>query len=198
MSSGKKVRGISSPIGRLAFANQQERKVLTVDDPTEEAEIDPEQEILEAVQQARREKEEAKIKAPPSAIRRLEILTGIGRLGSQVEVDGVTFTIKSLKGREMRAVMVATSLVSNAVEQAFEIRAQTIARALDKIDNQPFDIILGSDDLEDKIAFVQELDENVLVKLYNEYTRMINESNAKISEDLGTTAEEVSETVKKS
>jgi len=205
MSNGKRVRGISSPMGRLAFAQQKEQKVLTVDDPTEPVEPteedvaeDAERALIETVEAARREKREAQLKASPNAIRRLEILTGIGRLGAEVDIDGVVFSIRSLKGREMRDVMVAISQVDNAIEQIFEVRAQTIARAISKIDNQPFDLVLGSSDLDDKILFVQELDENVLVKLHNEYTAMVNASNKKVEEDLGTTAEEVVESVKKS
>jgi len=199
MSNGKKVRGISSPMGRLAFAKQQEKKVLTVDDPTVEDEVeDSEEQYRKELEAARKAKQEAQVKATPQAINRLEILAGIGRLGTEITIDNITFSLKSLKAREMREIMVAASKVENAVEQAFEMRANTIARAIDKVNGQPFDIILGSDDLDFKIAFVQELDEKVLVKLHNEYTAMVSDSNSKIEEDLGKTAEEVSETVKKS
>jgi len=94
--------------------------------------------------------------------------------------------------------MVAVSKVDTAVEQAFEMRAQTIARAITKIEHQPLDIVLGTGDLDDKVLFVQELDESVLVKLHNEYNAMVRGNNEKVGEDLGNTAEEVVENVKKS
>jgi len=198
----ERVRGISSPMGRLAFAKQQEQKVLTVDDPTEpnEEEVAEEAEtaMIEAVEKARKEKRQAQVKAAPQAIHRLEILAGIGRLGSDIKIDDVTFSLNSLKAREMREVMVAVSKVDTAVEQAYEMRAQTIARAITKIEQQPFDIVLGTDNLDDKVLFVQELDEGVLVKLHNEYNAMVKNSNEKVGEDLGKTAEEVVENVKKS
>jgi len=192
-----RVKGLNSPMGRLSLANKS-KKVLTVDDPTEAEPTESEDEIIQRLEQARLAKKQAKEVASPNAIHRLEILAGIGRLTRDVVVDKVTFTMRSLKGREMRAVMVATSQAATAVEQAFELRAQTVARALTDINGQMFELVLGTTSLDDKIEFVQEFDENLLVRLHETYTAMVLESKQKAKDDLGKDAEEVIDNIKKS
>jgi len=200
--SDERIRGMNSPLGRLQFAKDQQKKVLTVEDTTAVNEDivfgNDDKEELARLEAIRKEKFEAKNKASPMAVSRLEILTGIGRLSRDVKIDNVVFTLRSLKGREMREVMVATANSNISVfEQAFELRAQQLARAITKIDGHPIDLVLGDGDLANKIAFIQEMDEQVLSKLHSEYSAMITENNKNL-EELGKTPEEVVDTVKKS
>jgi len=191
--SEKVITGINSPIGRLHRA-QTQKKVLTVDDPT--ATEEDEQVRLMQFEAARQQQVSEKQRATPVAVKSMEILTGIGRLGTKIEVDGTTFSLRSLKAKEMRAVMKA---VSNAEEgdRIFEMRSQILARAIYEIDGQPVDMVLQTDDVDEISEMIQEMDELTLTNLYTKYTDMLSEHSKNLGKNLGETSEEVTENLKK-
>jgi hypothetical protein len=198
---------INSPLGRRAFAATSQR-VLTVPDenssnisnfvpqvrekPQEFAEQD-----IEAIQAARKAKLLAAKKISPTAKERIEILTELGRCYDEVEFEGVNFSIQSLKGKEIRAVVRISNSAVNAADSYFEARDQTLARSIYKIDGQPIDIVLGTEKLEDIVSWVGELDESLLEYLHNRYLKMMRENKNKFIIKDEQDAKEVAEEIKK-
>lgn len=217
--------GIESPLGKVSYSSGT-KKVLTVDDQAqtsdqsevfnrsfssssdvsdEEFESRFSREELEELaankDQLRNTRKEAAVqrnRIPEGVKRRLEILTGIGRLTEDVLVDGVTFSIRSLKPKENQDIIEAVAKKDLAVSQAYELRAQTMARSIYKIDQQKIESVIESDTIDLKISFVQEvLEESLLNFLYNKYQALLEQNKKKFGE-LGKTEEEVLENVKKS
>lgn len=216
--------GISSALGSVGHTgNSNERRVLTVNDPTfdDEPQLrsfsagsfnDDEdlndvisQEELEALaqnrerlQSSRKQAHQQKNRIPEGLKLRLEILTGIGRLTEDVKVDDVTFTIRSLKPSENEEIVKSLSGIEFGGVQAFELRAQTLARAIYKIDGQDINYVIDAKSIEDKVDFAKNvLEESLANFLYTKYQGILNKNREKFSE-LGKTEEEVIENVKKS
>ena len=209
-------RAISSSLGEVNFG--QNRPVLQVDDPTEESQLPPEivqrrsfsstepivsaqalNEVEQQLKQARTEQAQLKQRASKQAINRLELLTGIGRLVSEVTIDNVKFGLRSLKSKEVRHVMeVAAKEGKTNVGEALLIRNYTLSYSIYQIDGNPIYTIIGSDDILDKMDMVDDFEEGTTEKLWNAYSRMINDSSKNIEKDLGSTPEEIIDTVKKS
>lgn len=130
---------------------------------------------------------------------RIEILLGIGRLTKEVEYDGVMFTLQSLKSREMREIFDSIKeRKANDLDINYEIRAQTLARSLHAIDGLLFEDFLGSRKLNDKLAFIDELQERTVIFLHQKYSEMIDENPKKFNIADDKDAKEVAEQVKKS
>lgn len=232
----KKRRAISSSLGKIDLGEIEDRGVLRVEDPTEQAlpevyqedyqqfqqpqrrrpnpdvetrqfsvnssepEMDDEniQDLERRLMNARQEKKDREQRAPASAIQRLEILTGIGRLVRDVEIEGVNFSLKSLKSKEIRIVMEQAALAKTNVGEALTIRDYTLAFAIYKIDDRPFEQYIGSNEYEDKVETVENLDASVTKTLWKEYSAMINEHQEALKQDLGKNSEEILDNVKKS
>jgi hypothetical protein len=212
---------VKSPLGKKTFASGQ-RKVLTISDDTfedvpmprqEPQSVAPRQQIQPPLQsqqpvqltaeqfkelQARRnELRTVSKRAAPEAKLRAEILCGIGRLQTEVEVGDHKFVLQSLKAGEMKEVLTVVSQVSAAATAMFEMRAHVLARALVMVDDQPIDLILGTSNIEDIIDFVNELQESLVNQLYTSYTTMVKENENKFTVKDGQDAREVAEEIKK-
>jgi thiamine biosynthesis protein ThiC len=193
---------MESELGRVRInaPNRGSQPVITVDDPTD---AEP-AEFLDAdlanlrysAETARKEKQQNRMEV--GAKKRLEILTNLGRATDIVDVEGINFSIRTLKNGEWREAVKAVSLLDLATEQAYEMRAQILARALYAIDNQPVEIVLGTDDIIHKIAFIQEMDETAVAYLYNRYTDMAAKNKAKFNLNTEEGVKEAVEEIKKS
>jgi hypothetical protein len=199
---------IESPLGRVSFNRSSGGRVLTVEDtdsneyeaysePVEDPRLKNMEERLKHVDELRKIQSEQRQHAPAPAKNRLEILLGISRVAEDITVDNVTFSIRSLKNREMKEVIQAVMGETNAALQAYEIRANTIARSLYAIDGQDISYFPEFRSFENVLAYVQDMDDSLLNYLYNRYLNMVNENNKKF-EDLGTTEEGIIDNVKKS
>lgn len=132
---------------------------------------------------------------------RLEYLLGLGRIKDTMEVDGVKFGLQSLRTRELESVweeVIKLGDTESKLKFQFELRIQTLARALVSVDDMPFEMVLGKSTLDDKMVFLRELDENVIDFLYSFYQKNIvdvgkDKYSIKSKED----AKEVSEEIKK-
>lgn len=212
--------GISSALGTVSHGGNQ-RKVLTVTDPTDEENVqvrsfssgnfEETEEILEDViskeeleflaqnreklQNSRRENHQQKNKIPEGLKQRLEILTGIGRLTEDVLVEGVTFSIRSLKPIETQEIVKALIGVDTQIMQSLEYRDNVLARSIYKIDGQDIDLVLDSKVIEDRVFFIKNtLEESLVVFLYEAYQKLLTKNKFK---NLGKTEAEVIENVKK-
>lgn len=194
---------INSPLGRRAFATSNQR-VLTV--PNEELNNSSSRESsqdfateqdIEAIQAARRAKLSAAKKITPTAKERIEMLTELGRCYDEAEFEGVTFSLQSLKSREIRAVVRISNTAVNAADSYFEARDQTLARSIYQVDGQPIEVVLGTNDLKDIIEWIGEMDESLLEYLHNRYLKMMRKNKAKFVIKDEEDAKEVAEEIKK-
>lgn len=193
---------INSPLGRRAFAMANQR-VLTV--PNEEETINSSinssqqrefvEHDVESIQQTRKAKIAATKKITSTAKERVEMLTGLGRCYDTVEFEGVTFSIRSLKSKETRAVVNAANKGANASDSFFIARDHTLAYSIYEIDGEPISIVLGSDAVEDVIAFLEEMDESLPEYIHNGYLKMIKKKKISITDKED--AKEVAEDIKK-
>jgi hypothetical protein len=194
-------RAIASSLGHIDLGEAKSKEVLRVDEPEPilsfsssepEETFKTEAEIEEEIKKARENK---KInRAPKSAINRLEILTGIGRLVKDVDIDGITFSLRSLKNKETKEVIEAAALSATNVGEALTIRKATLARAIYEIDGVPFMHFLGDVGPEEAI---DEMESSVVAKLWKEYSNMILEHKEATIEDLGGEPKEIVENIKK-
>lgn len=196
----------NSPLGRRQFASSGQR-VLTVDDSTlnnqareiqEEQRLASKSEEVEAIQTARRAAIAAARRISPVAKERIEILAGLGRCREKVEFEGVSFSIQSLKSGEMRDIVRISNNAVNASDSYFEARLQTLARAIYEIDDQPLSVVLGSNKQEDVLAWLEDMDENLVEFIHNHYLDMVKKNKTKFVIKDEKDAAEVAEEIKKS
>lgn len=196
----------NTPIGRFSAAHQNERKVLKVEDeepegypsiPTErdlsQRTIDP-QKIM-AVHKATKEKEgiDQEVKGA------VEVLLGLGRSYRDVDVEGVTFTFRTLSPKEILDVMTDSLVMNPTINESlknltvgFLNRNLTLAFSLYRIDQQDWRYVLKTRDPYKKLEVLENMDEMVLDHLYNEYRDMIKMHKTKFS-----SVEEVADEIKK-
>jgi hypothetical protein len=210
-------RAISSSLGEVKLGEGQ--RVLQVEDPTEKMEtleVPPEilqhrtfsstepsigakdiEKIEQELAAAKMEKKQQR--APKQAVNRLELLTGIGRLVSDIKIDNVKFSLRSLKSRELRYVMEnAARNGETNVGEALLIRNYTLAFSIYEIEDNPIYAVIGSDEIEDKVRVIDEFEEVTTTKLWDAYSSMINEGSKGVEEDLGTDTKQILDNVKKS
>jgi hypothetical protein len=182
-------------LGTFSTTNpEQSQKVLSVPDFSEHNELGYElpQEEMQNIRQNIQEQ-----RVPKEAINRLEVLVGIGRLVTELTIDNVSFKLRSLKSKEQQDVYRVALAAPIGLEQAYVLKVQTLARSLYEVNDQPVEF-LGLQKLEQKIEFIEELEDLVVGELYNKYNEMLKTHNDALKQDLGTTPNEVIETIKKS
>lgn len=186
----------STTMGDIDQGRPQERQAFVVPDGSSEGSSDEElaQELqrqqsqqpryvktnMEELSKKRAEAIENSNKISRGGRSRVEYLLGIGRIKATDEIDGVKFELQSLKEKEVAQVwdnVVAFKEETNLKFQ-FELRIETLARALLSIDGMHIDMVLALDKndedyVDNKIAFLREMDENVVDRLYSFYQRNI-------------------------
>lgn len=193
----------TSPIGRRRMVSNPEPKVYTV--PEESFEV-PEgavpimgpQNMEDAVPAAPQgsmfvpkkpeytsssgyQKIEKRIS--PLAKERLEFLLKLGRARREVEVEGIKFTLQSLKAQEQQEATIAGAKCETNTEALFVIRNNTLARALVAIDGETVEVVLGAkekDALEVKLDLLGGMDEEVIEFLNREYNEMLKENRERL------------------
>lgn len=137
----------------------------------------------------------------PEAMARIEFLIGLGRIVDSIVVEDIEFTFQSLKGKEQDEVFDAISKFGemSALKMQYEVRFNTLARALTHIQGKSFSDVIESDDIKDKLDLIRGMDENLSDHLYKWYQENIvrlgqDKYAIKTPED----AEEVAEEIKKS
>lgn len=165
----------------------------------QEAEQDPaemEKEFREA-REARKAKLMGKDRLNDGAKRRIEMLLRMTSFNRQVDIEGNIFVLQEIPVREMRAAMMAASEFDGTIEFTFEMIKQFLARSLTQIAGVDFSQFIGSNDIDAKLAFIDELSEPLLNRLYSEYLEMVRESKEKYSIKNELEAKEIIENLKK-
>jgi hypothetical protein len=152
-------------------------------------------EEMEGLKRARQEKQAQPV--PIQSRTRLEFLADIGKITKDVEIGGITFTLRTLKSKEMKAVYLSLVEVSNKVEELYNHKFYSLAYSLIKLDGQPVEIMLNIRNFLDKLKILQELEESTTDKLYSAYLELKNSSETQFAVKTDADVKEVSDTLKK-
>lgn len=134
------------------------------------------EELEEMVRQNRIARKRQMSQISPGAKKRLGLLLGMTTTTRQFKIGENTFTLQSLQSKDMREAIIAASEYDNTVQSPFEIRKQLLARSLVEVAGVHIDQFIGASDLESKFAFIEELDEALTIRLYNEYLILAKEA----------------------
>lgn len=129
----------------------------------------------------RNEKLSTKEKLSDSAKKRIEILCGMTQLVKEVEIENTQFVIKSLKNKENRQSIANAMKYDGTIEFPFEIRKQILARSIHSISGVDVESFLGDSSLQSRLDFIDELDDGVAERLYQEYLNLAKEIKEKYS-----------------
>lgn len=160
--------------------------------------VDPHDVELERSMRAAREaKRTGKERLSDGARRRIEILIGMTRLSRSIDISGNTFVFQTLKAREMREAITAASQFDGTIQSIFEIRKQLLARSIVQIAGVDIEQFIGSDTLDARLLFIEELDDTLSNRLYDEYLLLVKEAKNKYTIKTDEDAKEVMEDLKK-
>lgn len=151
-------------------------------------------------EELQRMRKEATSKAPrigDHARKRIELLANIGRLSKDVDIEGIVFSIRTLKTKETREATMSIFECKNDADAAFEIRRQTLARAINQIDGQDLELALGGSDFGLKLDLIDGMEDVVVGKLYNAFNDLRQEARTKYGLDSEQQAKEVVDDLKK-
>jgi hypothetical protein len=130
--------------------------------------------------------------------RRIELLSGIGRLTRDVQIGDTVFSLRTLKSQESREAGMATlENVKNDYEAALESRKQQLIRSIYKIDGEDINMVLGDNTDESKLALIDSLEEVIVGRLWDELAAMKEEARTKYGMTTPKAVEEVSADLKK-
>ena len=146
----------------------------------QEQQRDP-SEVEREIRVAKESRRTGKERLNEGARRRLEILLGMIKTTHTVEIGGNEFVFQALKGKEMRNAIIAAAEYDGTVQSPFEIRKQFLARSLVMVAGVDFGQFIGSESLESKLIFIEELDDALLNRLYDEYLKLTKEAHEKFT-----------------
>ncbi len=152
-----------------------------------------EQEI-KAAKEARRTGKE---RLNEGAKRRIEMLLGMTKLTRSVELDGNIYSFQTLRSQDMREVYILAAQFDGTVQFPYEIRRQSVARSLTQIAGLEVVQFLGDNSLESRLAFLDQLPEPFVQRLFVEYQELVKESNDKYAVKTEAEMREVVEDLKK-
>lgn len=189
---------ISSPLGNKTI-DAPEMKRFAVPDETETPQMG-----VEEVMAMRRQKMAEMSSVGDAARKRIEILVGIGRAVKTVSVGETTYSMRTLKGKEMKYLAQKTSEAakSNVISSIYDGRSLALSMAIYAIDGIDVDIVLDCVGLPERLAarmaFYDDMDDALLSHLYSHWEILIKENNDKYAIKNDEDAKEVLASVKKS
>jgi len=196
--SGMSPENIVNPVvrRRASLPPLDESAIQSFQNRIQEAEQDP-AELEREFREARKAKISGKEKLNDGAKRRLEMLLNMTRTTHDVKIDGNVFVLQTLSGKSMSEAIMAASEYDGTVQSPFEVRRQFLARSLVEIAGVSFSQFVGSEDLEVKLSFIDELPEPLLNRLYDEYLKMADIAKNRYSIKNEMEAKEIIEDLKK-
>lgn len=120
-----------------------------------------------------------KSKLSEGAKKRIETLLGMTRESKVIKVAEISFEIQVLKSGENKDAILSAAEFDGTIKFPFELRRQVISRALVRIEDVDFENFIGSKSLEAKLDFLDQMDEPVLARLYNEYVKLNEDAGKK-------------------
>ena len=131
------------------------------------------------------------------AKQRIELLLNMTRLTAVAELAGIKFGLKTLTSNEIQEVLLTSSQFEGSISGIFELKKNFLARSLFSINNNSLEEFLGSDDIFDTLAFLGEMDDNLINALYVEFEKLTKESSKKFGLNTPEAVKEVVEDLKK-
>ena len=147
---------------------------------------------------AREEKRTGKQRVTNFGKNRIEMLLGMTRDTKEVDItDDLSFTLQTLKSKEIRNALLAASAYAGTVENAFELRKQYLARSITHVSEVEISNFLGRDDFDTILFFIEEMSEPILDRLFTEYGILDEENKSKYAIKTPEEARELVEDLKK-
>jgi hypothetical protein len=144
----------------------------------EQNEVDSSQ-VEHEIRQTKADKRMGRERLNEGARKRIEMLVGMTRNTRTAEIEGNTYILQTLKAKEMRETIAASAEFDGTVHAPFEMRRQFLARSLIHVVGIDIEQFLGSNDLSVKLNFIDEMDDILLNRLYDEYMTLVNDSRNK-------------------
>lgn len=154
-------------------------------------------EIERQIRQSRLEKRSGIERLSPGAKKRIEMLIGMTRSTRNADINGTEYTLQTLKSGEMRSALFEASQFDGSLEGPYEVRKQLLSRSLTHIAGVEIVQFIGSESLEMKLMFLDEMDELLINRLYEEYLGLVKEAKDKFSVKTEVEVKEVIEDLKK-
>lgn len=150
----------------------------------------------QAIKKARQEKLNPTISQPAKI--RLEYLADIGRITKEVKIGPSTFTLRTLKSKEQRQVFLTLVDVNNKVDEAYNLKLHSLAHSLLKIDGQDLEMVLPIRTFQDRISFLENLEESTIDQLFTAYQELKTSSDQQFALKTEQDVKEVSDALGKS
>lgn len=149
---------------------------------------------LMAAREARRTGRE---KLSEGAKKRIEMLLGMVQSVREVVIEDNVFILRTLKSKEMRESLIVAAEYDGTVQAPYEIRRQILGRSLTHISGVEVEQFIGSNSLDSKLIFLDELDESLLARLYDEYVILSKTAKDKFAIKTDQDVKEVVDDIKK-
>lgn len=154
-------------------------------------------EVEKEIRQAKADRKSGRERLNDGAKRRLEMLLGMTRSTREADIMGHKFVLQTIPSKEIREAIMEASMFDGTVQSPFEIRRQLLSRSLIVIAGVDAAQFVGSHDLEAKLWLIDELDEPMLNRLYDEYLALTKEAEQKYAVKTVEEVKEVLEDLKK-
>jgi hypothetical protein len=105
----------------------------------------------------------------------LEALLFLGRLEKNINISGFNFKLQSITNREQKDIIAHLTKAPDE-EKMFVLRTLTLSLSVREINDTPIDEFIGSDSLEGRVEFFNELSSNLVDQLFKTYTQLLEES----------------------
>lgn len=207
--------GVHSSIGKSNFKGSG-NKNFTVDNagvPHGAQTVDPSY-VANLRREAQENQEVNERKSLHDARRRIELITGIGRKTKDVQIDGSTFTLRTLKTFEYNCLAqiaekadrttLKSGIVTFTPTSMYSIKVEALGHSIYMIDGQNIDIILGTinEDYETQVEtrkdLIREMDNSLIDYLFVNYETLNKENTDGYMPKNTKEVEEVVDTIRKS
>lgn len=194
------MKGIKSQLGSFNFGSASDFGELTIPNAKEVVEperiqISKEQFLEQRSEIARQQKEQEK-EAPIEARNKFELLTGIGRLSKEVEIEGFIFSLRSLKRKEIIELNKVLEKSSDKHFNSIVSLAFSLYKIQQVVNGELVEIPI-KEKSEELVNLILELEDSVYLVLIAKYNEILDEYYSGVDK-LGKDPKEVYENIKKS
>lgn len=170
-----------------------------VDEPRQETFL-KQREVNMSLEEEFKKERQQKFKAQrlsEGAKKRIEILIGMTRGTATCTILGQEYELRTLSTIEMREAIRESSKFDGTVEGRFEIMRQMLARSLCKVGGIELKDLIGSEDLDDKLYFIDLMDQLLINSIYDQYVKLVDDKMKQYSFKNAEGVNEVVEDIKK-
>lgn len=184
---------------RRAFAVPK-KALLTISDETSltAEEVESSKVEFQDLQAQRQEIINAGKRITSASKERMEILLNLGRLTKDVEVEGIKFSLRSLKSKEIQSITKMAEQLDSQIDSYFASRNNVLSRAIYAIDDQSLGDVLDKADGGAVLKWLDEMDDAILEYLHDAYLEMVKKNKKRFEIKSEEQIKEVVEELKKS